>query len=458
MERTGTSGSAGAPISSGGHDLLRILGVSFGLSIVVGGMIGAGILRTPGFVAAQLGAPLLIIAVWVFGGVYALFAANTFAELGTTLPNAGGPYVFARRTYGEYGGFLIGWSDWFLQTTTTAYLTIALGEYTAALFPALADSVVPISMGILLALGFLNWLGLRMGSGIQKLTSLLKAAAFAVIIAACFIFGGGTAEATAATPAKISSPMTLFVAVILALQAVQETYAGWNNPVYFAEEDTHPERNIPRAMFGGVLIVMAIYLLFNLAMLHVLPMEDLAASKLPAADAAQVVFGGYSGQLITSLALLSLLGILNVQVLAAPRIIFALSRGGLFFRKVATVNEGGTPTLALALTLLLSALWAATGTFELMLGISAFLGLMVEGSVFLSLFILRRTEPELPRPFRAWGYPWVPMVTLIGSALLLAAYAVSNAASSAFGFAVMVLSYPLFLVVRALNTSETGEG
>ena len=189
---------------SEGHGLLRILGVGFGLAIVVGGMIGGGILRTPGFIAAQLEVPLLIIAVWVFGGVYAFFAVNTYSELGTMLPRAGGPYVFARRSYGEYGGFLVGWSDWFLQTSTMAYLTIALGEYTAALFPSLADSVVPISITILFVLAFLNWIGLRLGSRIQKLTSLLKAVAFAIIIAACFVYGGG-ATSPSGLPLLISS-------------------------------------------------------------------------------------------------------------------------------------------------------------------------------------------------------------------------------------------------------------
>jgi APA family basic amino acid/polyamine antiporter len=437
-----------------GQNLLRILGVTFGLAIVVGGMIGGGILRTPGFVAAQLEIPLLIIAVWVFGGVYAFFAVNTYAELGTMLPKAGGAYVFARRSYGDYGGFLVGWSDWFLQTSTMAYLTIALGEYTAGLFPALSDSIVPISIAILFLLAFLNWIGLRMGSRIQKLTSLLKAVAFAIIIGACFVYGGGVAPPSERR-LLISSPTSLFVAIILALQAVQETYAGWNNPVYFSEEDTNPEKNIPRSMFFGVLIVMVIYVMFNMAMLYVLPMDGLAASKLPAADAAQVVFGGASGQIITSLALLSMLGILNVQVLLAPRIIFALGRGGLFFRQVTAVNKGGTPTLALAITVVVSAIWAATGTFELMLGISAFLGLLVDLSVFLSLFILRRSEPELPRPYQARGYPVIPMITLIGSGSLFLAYIISNPNSSLFGLTAVLISYPLYLVFVKINRSES---
>ncbi len=434
------------------NKLLRILGVTFGLSIVIGGMIGGGILRTPGFVADQLGSVWLILAVWTLGGVYAFFGSNTYAELGTMLPKAGGPYVFARRAYGDYGGFLIGWSDWFLQTSTTAYLAVALGEFTAALFPALSGSIAIISVTTLILLAVLNWIGLRIGSGMQKLMSLLKVVAFAFIIAACFIYGGTQNVSDAPqTPLLISSPMTLFVAVILSLQAVMETYAGWNNAVYFSEENTNPEKNVPRAMFGGVFLVMTIYLLFNLAMIYVLPMADLAASKLPAATAAQIIFGGFSSQFITSLALLSLLGILNVQILCAPRIIFSLSRDGLFSAKVATVNKGGTPTFALFLTVLISVILTATGTFESLLAVSAFMGLTVDSSVFLALFVLRKREPDLPRPFKARGYPLIPSIILVGSILLLFAYLVSNTTNSVFALTAMAVSYPIFLIIKALN-------
>lgn len=429
--------------------LLRILGVGFGLAVVIGGMIGAGILRTPGLVAGQLGSVWLIIAVWIFGGIYAFIGVNTYAELGTMLPRAGGPYVFARYTYGDYGGFLVGWSDWFLNTLGAAYITVALGEYAVALFPSLGVSETTISVIILILLTVLNWIGLRTGSGLQKLTSLLKVIAFAFIILACFIYGGhrdGSAQPT--EPLLISSPMTIFVGIILAVQAVFETYAGWNQAVYFSEEDTNPEKNIPRAMFGGVLIVMTIYVLFNLALVYVLPVSDLAASKLPAADAAQVVFGGFSGQFITSIALLSLLGILNVAILTNPRILFALSRDGLFFSKFAEVNKGGTPANALFLTILLTIILAATGSFETLLEISAFMGLSVNTAIFLALFILRKREPDLPRPYRARGYPIIPAIILIGSLLLLIAYVIGNTENSLFALVIMVLSYPIYLWVK----------
>ncbi|MGI8638853.1 MAG: APC family permease [Pyrinomonadaceae bacterium] len=432
------------------NPLLRILGVTFGLAVVIGGMIGVGILRTPGIVAANLGSAWLIIAVWVFGGIYTLIAANSYAELGTMLPEAGGPYVFAKKTYGTFGGFLIGWSDWFLNTCAIAYFSVAIGEYTAALFPALTDSVSLVAVAVLVFFVGLHWFGLRAGSGAQKITSLLKVLAFLVLIVACFVFGGKQSLSPVEQSSQISitNPLLSFVAVILSLQAVVETYAGYNSVVYFAEENTDPARNIPRALFGGVLLVTAIYLLVNLALLFALPIEQIAASKLPAADAAVSIFGETGGTIITALSLASLLSIINAVVLQTPRTLFAMSRDGLFSTKGATVNDGGTPTFALVLTILLAMILAATGTFESLFAIAAFMGLTVDCSVYLALFILRKREPDLPRPFKARGYPFVPFIILFVSVLLLIGYVVGNTTNSFIALSAMALSYPAYLIAR----------
>jgi len=436
--------------SSQKNPLLRILGVTFGLAVVIGGMIGVGILRTPGLVAANLGSTWLIIAVWVFGGIYTLIAANSYAELGTMLPEAGGPYVFAKKTYGTFGGFLIGWSDWFLNTCATAYLAVAIGEYTAALSPALTDFVPHIAVAVLIFFVGLHWFGLRAGSGAQKLTSLLKVLAFLVLIVACFVFGGrqNPSPVEQNFSSSVTNPLLSFVAVILSLQAVIETYAGYNSVVYFSEENTDPARNIPRALFGGVILVTAIYLLVNFALLVALPIEQIAASKLPAADAAVSIFGETGGTIITALSLASLLSIINALVLQTPRTLFALSRDGLFSTKGAAVNDGGTPTFALALTILLAVILAASGTFESLLAIAAFMGLTVDCSVFLALFVLRKREPDFPRPFKARGYPFVPFIILFVSVLLLIGYVVGNTMNSLIALSAMALSYPAYLIAR----------
>ncbi len=197
-----------------------------------------------------------------------------------------------------------------------------------------------------------------------------------------------------------------------------------------------------------MLLVTAIYLLFNLALLYALPISQIAASKLPAADAATSVFGDVGGTIITALSLISLLSIVNAIVLQTPRTLFAMSRDGLFAAKAATVNDGGTPTTALIMTILLAIILAASGTFESLLAIAAFMGLTVDISVFAALFILRKREPHLPRPFKARGYPFVPFIILIVSILLLIGYVVGNTLNSIFALLAMALSYPAYLFVR----------
>src|SRR6266566_546366 len=284
--------------------LLRILGVTFGVAVGVGGTIGIGILRIPGSVAAQLGHGGLIMAVWIVSGLYAFAGANTYAELGTMLPLDGGPYVYARRAYGEFGVFLVGWSDWLLRTSSMAYLAVALTEYAAGLFSYNPGFITPAAIALLIFFTAFHWLGLRAGSRAQEIMSVFKVLAFFVIIAACFLFSPKLAAAPNAKPPLFSDPKLLFVAIALSMQS------------------------IPRSLFTGAAVVMAIYVLINLAMLYALPMSKLAGSKLAAADAAQLIFGGYSSQIVTSIMLVSLLGIINASFLFTPRVMFALSRDG----------------------------------------------------------------------------------------------------------------------------------
>ncbi|HKF93670.1 MAG TPA: amino acid permease, partial [Gammaproteobacteria bacterium] len=296
-----------APLSK--ERLLRILGVTFGVAVGIGGTIGIGILRIPGSVAAHLGHSGLIMALWILSGLYAFAGANTYAELGTMLPLDGGPYVYARRAYGEFGGFVVGWSDWLLRTSSMAYLAVALTEYAAGLFSCNFNVITPAAIVVLIFFTAFHWLGLRVGSRAQEIMSLFKVIAFFVIIAACFLFSAKLSAAPSARPPLFSDPKLLFVAIVLSMQSILGTYAGWHAPVYFSEENTDPTKSIPRSLFTGVAVVMAIYVLINFALLYALPMSKLAGSKLAAADAAQLIFGGYSSQIVTSIMLVSLLGI-----------------------------------------------------------------------------------------------------------------------------------------------------
>lgn len=427
--------------------LLRILGVAFGLAVAIGGTIGVGILRVPGIVATEVGTSSLIMTAWIIGGFYSFAGANTYAELATMLPLAGGPYVYVRRAYGDFGGFLIGWSDWLLRVSSMAYLAVALIEYCPVHF---SSSYVTTLLAIVVLVCFtaLHWLGLRVGSRTQEIMSVFKVIAFSVIIVACFLFSPKATPDTIPAPALLSNPMLLFVGMSLALQNILETYAGWNSPVYFAEEDTNPARSLPRSLFSGVCLIMAIYVLFNLALVHALPASKIAGSKLAAADAAQLIFGGYTGQIITTVALISVIGIINASFLFTPRVLYALSRDGLFAAAGTTVNAKGTPTIALVVTVVLAIALTTIGSFEKLFALSGFLAVVVDAATFASLFILRRKEPELTRPFKAWGYPLIPGIVLSGAIILLIAFFISNTLNSVFALAGMALSYPIYLLAK----------
>ena len=425
--------------------LLRILGVAFGLAVAIGGTIGIGILRVPGIVATEVGTSGLIMAVWIIGGLYSFAGANTYAELATMLPLAGGPYVYVRRAFGDFGGFLVGWSDWLLRVSSMAYLAVALIEYSPIHFSS-SNATTLLAIVALVCFTALHWLGLRVGSRAQEIMSLFKVIAFSVIIVSCFLFS--PKAASEATTVPHSNPMLLFVGISLALQNILETYAGWNSPVYFAEEDTNPAKSLPRSLFSGVCLIMAIYVLFNLALVYSLPVSKIAGSKLAAADAAQLIFGGYTGEIITTIALISVIGIINASFLFTPRVLYALSRDGLFANAGATVNAKGTPTVALLVTVIIAIGLTTVGTFEKLFALSGFLAVVVDAATFASLFILRKREPELARPFKAWGYPVLPAIVLGGAIVLLFAFVLSNTLNSIYALAGMALSYPVYLLAK----------
>ncbi|MDT7779148.1 MAG: basic amino acid/polyamine antiporter, family [Acidobacteriota bacterium] len=440
--------------------LLRVLGVVFGMAVTIGITIGMGILRTPGDVAGQLPNAWLFIGAWLVGGVYALFGALSVAELGTMIPRSGGFYVFARRALGEYPGFVVGWSDWLSTCGTVAAVALVVGEYAGLLVPALAGRALAVAAAVAVAFAVLQWRGVRWGSRSQELTSLLKTLAFAALIAACFAFGGHETGQTAnvagqtAIP-KVPTGLSLAAAAVLALQGIIYTYDGWYSTVYFGEEVRDTARNVPRAMVGSVLLVIGIYLLFNLALLYVLPIQQLAGQKLAAGAAAEKIFGPRGATIIGVVAILSLLASVNGNTLTAPRIIYAMSRDRLFWRGASRVNRGGTPTVALAVSTTTAVLMIVfSGTFERVLAALAFFFVTDYALVFLSMFVLRRREPLTPRPYRAWGYPVTTALALAGSVAFLVGAVASDTENSIYALVLLAMSCPVYLVIKRVGGSN----
>ena len=432
--------------------LLQVLGVGFGLAVAIGNTIGAGILRAPGEVARHLPDPGLFLAAWAIGGLYAILGAIQVAELAAMLPRSGGQYVFARHALGDYAGFVVGWSDWLSVCGTVAAVSIVIGDFSAALVPALCGHETTLAAAVAVAFALTQWRGVRWGSRIQNATSLAKAVAFLALIAAAFALGGGPVVTDPAAP---PSGLALATALLLALQGVIYTYDGWTGPVYFSEEIQDPGRNVPRALLGGVLSVIAIYLLVNAAFLYVLPVGRIAGEEFAAGAVAEAIFGARGDTILRALTVLSLLSAVNANQLMASRTLFGLGRDRLFSSRAAIVNAGGTPSVALWLGTVVAILFIVLGrTFEQVITVLAFFFVANYTVSFTSVFVLRRREPLRPRPYRAWGYPYTTAAALVGSVAFLLGAVAADTRNSMYALLLLAGSYPLFRWTRAREREE----
>ena len=436
-------------IKTHGH-LLRVLGVGFGLAVAIGNTIGAGIFRAPGTIAEQLPSPTLFLLIWLAGGIYALLGALTVAELGAMIPLSGGQYVFARYAFGDYAGFIVGWGDWISTCGSTAAVALLIGVFAGGLSPTLSGKSQVIAIVVTVVFALFQWRGIVWGSNIQNLTSLLKALAFLALIIAAFIFGGNGALTT--SHGSSTSVITM-AAIVASLQAAIYTYDGWTGVIYFSEEVEQPGRDIPRSLLGGVATITAIYLLVNVALLYVLPITQISGKEFAAGEAANVIFGANGDTVFRCLTIVSMLSGINALHLMASRVLFAMSRDSLFTSKAAVVNAGGTPSVALLLSTLVTLLFIIFGQrFERVITVLAFFFVVNYILSFVSLFILRWREPDKPRPYRVWGYPFTPGLALLGSVLFLVGAIHADTENSVYAVVLLAVSYPVFRTVKLFSS------
>ena len=426
--------------------LLRVLGVGFGLAVTIGNTIGAGILRAPGDVAANVGSEAVFLGLWLVGGLYALLGALSLAELGAMMPRSGGQYIFARTGIGEYAGFIVGWNDWISTCGSVAAVSIVLAESAAALVPAFAGRTSYVAAALVVGFTVLLWKGVQVGARVQALTSTLKAVALLALVAACFILSADTSSVVA-VPAT-ATRLAPLAAIVLALQAVIYTYDGWTGVIYFSEEVRDPGRDIPRAMFVGVLSITAIYLLLNVAFLYVLPLASLAGQPLAAATVATALFGTRGNAVVSAIVAIALLSSVNALLPMSARVLFAMSTDGLFSRAGMRVNAGGTPTIALVLSALVAIAFILTGTFEAVIALMAVFFVANYVLSFIALILLRRRAPDAPRPYRTWGYPFTTLIALGGSLAFLVATVVGDPVTTIKAVVVAAVSYPVYRLVR----------
>ena len=443
--------------------LLQILGVGFGIAVAVGNTISAGIVRTPGDIAVRLPNHWLFFSVWFGGALYALVSAFQLAELGSCIPKSGGQYNFSRRAIGDFAGFIVGWSDWLSTCGTTGAVGIVIGEYMAHLFPSFDGTrrikITAVSVIVIFAL--LQWKSIRRGSKVQNFTTLLKGLVFFIMVVACFSLGGHlrhAAETAVAartvTPTVVPVGAALITALLFGVQATIFTYDGWDGVIYFGDEIKNPGQLVPRAIFASLFSVVLIYLLINAAVLYVLPMSEIAGNNFSLGLAAERVFGAHGDFIFRSIMVVALFSSLNALHLMGARVIYAMSRDGLFFRAVSRVNAGGTPTVGLLLSALVGVAFAVF-SFERVIAMLAFFFVTNYLLSFVSMFLLRAREPDMPRPYRAWGYPWTTALALLGSIGFLVEAVREDRTNSILTLVALAGSYPAYRVLKMVSSRET---
>ena len=417
---------------------------------VIGGIIGAGIFRTPAAVAQRVGSPALGLAAWVLGGGIALVGAFCFGELGQRRPKAGGGYVYLREAWGPFPAFLYGWALLLvIATGAIAAVAVTFANYALAL-AGLPDRVtVPVAIGAIGFLSAVNYRGVKPGAITQNIFTLLKLAALAALIVAGLAIAGPPVRSGALAPpaggwvGTVSSVGTALVPILF-------TYGGWQQTNFIAEEIIDPEKNLPRALVLGVAAVVIVYLLANLAYLRVLGQAGLAASTAPAADAMRALLGPVGGKLIAAGIAASTFGFLNLVILVTPRVLQAMAADGVFFPRLAALHPVyRTPTGAI----LLQGAWAIgltlTGTFSQLVDYVAFGDWIFFGLTVAGLFKYRaRTVSDSPGAFRVPGYPWTPALFVGAAAYVVASSILANPKNALIGLALLGLGIPVYLYWR----------
>jgi APA family basic amino acid/polyamine antiporter len=442
--------------------LRRILGLGFGVAFVFGTMVGVGILRLPGTVAAALGDRTLIMVFWALGALYALMGAVAVAELAAMFPETGGFRVYARHAFGEGSGFAIGWCDWLCNAAIVAYVAMTAVTFLGAIWPAGALYPRTVAVSTVAVFTGIHWAGIRIASNLTRIISIAIGLLLMTLVVACFVIAP-VAEASQAplAAAAVSQPllsMAMLVAVVTSFRAILLSYGGWYAPIYMAEENMSPARTLPRAIIGGALLVAALYLLINFAFLRALPLPVLAASELPAADVARIVLPRGGAMLVTLISLLTILSLLNNVLLMGSRVLYAFARDGYVTEKVASVSAGGTPRVALALTSATGVVLILSGTFAQTIALAAVLFLISYVSAFMAVFVLRHRDPTRQRPYKAFGYPFSTAVVLVGSVLFLIAAVVQDPRSGFIAAIFLAVCAPIYAWIVRRRGPGTAAG
>lgn len=442
-----TSAVKGPPGEGSPTGYVPRLGLFSGTMMVVGGIIGSGIFLNPAIVAQRLGTPALTLTVWVLGGVVALIGALIYAELGARRPVAGGGYVYLRDAYGRLPAFLYAWTLLLvIATGAIAAVAVTFASYTAALLGWGPGTRVPLAIGAIVALSGINYIGVKPGAVTQNVLTLLKLGALGFLIVA----GLSAPASLAAEVLPLPGTRNIGLAIGAALVPVLFAFGGWQQTNFIAEELIEPERNLPRALLAGVAIVVAVYLLANLAYVKTLGISGLAHSSAPAADAMTSLFGAPGRTLIAAGIAISTFGFLNLVILVSPRVYRAMASDGLFFPSLARLHPRyRTPTAAILFQGGWAILLTVTGKYGDLLDYVVFGDWIFFGSTAATLFLFRSRERQGVESgkirFRMAGYPLAPILFILAALYVVAGSIASNPVNAIKGTALIALGIPVYL-------------
>jgi len=434
-----------------GERLPRQLGLWSAVAVLVGSTIGSGIFRTPASVAARIDDVPLFLTAWVIGGVVAVCGALTYSELAAMFPRSGGIYVFIREAFGPLPAFLFGWAELLIirpgaygaiGITASAYSLRTVGLDPAAEYSSLAIRADQLlgAVFIIIVAG-VNYFGIRRGAVLQNLSTAFKVAALAALVLLGFALGKGAGFG----PMLAQRADVALSPFLLAMVSILWAYDGWADLAFVGGEVKDPQRTLPRALLIGTAVVVVLYLSANLIYLYLIPIQQMKQAELVAADVALLLIGPAGIVAISAAVAVSTFGTLNGSMMTSPRIFYAMAEDGLFPRAIAKVDPTtGAPTAAVLLAAVLGVIFVLIRTFteladQFVIGIWPFYALAVA-----AVFILRRTRPDLPRPYRTWGYPIVPILFLGASLFLLGNYLVSQPTAFAVDVGVILTGVPVY--------------
>jgi len=480
--------------------LLAKLGLFTTIAIVIGAVIGSGIFKKPAIMASQLGSPELLLAVWLIAGIITFFGALTNTEIAGMITETGGQYIYFKKMYGDFVAYLYGWSMFsIVQAGSIASITFVFAEYSQYFFvlPRLPEATekafelyipfigfiyplqnIGVKLLAILVINFLssvNYLGVKFGGGIAAFFTTMKVSAILILVILGFAIGDGSfANFTLSSKTLgYTGSFSLILAFTAALSGAFWAYDGWNNITYIAGEVKNPQRNIPLGLFWGTLTVIIVYMLINLAYLYILPIDVMSGSTLVAADAAQKFLGNFGGAFIAAAVMISTFGTSNGTILVSARVYYAMANKKVFFPSLGSIHpKFRTPSTSLAVQSIWTSLLILSGTFDTLTDMLIFVSWIFYGLGAYGVFVLRKKMPDAPRPYKVWGYPYIPAIFVVFSIFFVFItlyndinnYVLDNFAEgepriikSVFGLLFVAIGIPLYVYFRKRNKDKITE-